>query len=278
MAKNTTPALHGTVEDHISTLDSVKKLLPRLTQSPALLRKSRLRPTLWHTDLHMGNIFVSTEDYTRIVSFIDWQFTSISPLFLQARWPIFLEPPERYPQGLKAPKLPDNFNELNAEEKNVALHMKDWIMCSKAYEVATYLNNEDAYFARWNLAGPLRELFLRCGTTWDEGIAPLRECLIQISKDWGGEEILCPDPAPVHFTRAETSSHERQFSEYTQWHEIQHIAKQCLGTDDEGWISPEEDVAAKRSKNKELLALAIKKFAEWKTEDEVRRMWPFPLL
>lgn len=52
--------------------------------------------------------------------------------------------------------------------------------CAKAYEIATYLNNRDAYTARWKLFDPLREYFLRLGDTWDNGIVLLRTCLIQI--------------------------------------------------------------------------------------------------
>jgi aminoglycoside phosphotransferase (APT) family kinase protein len=48
-----------------------------------------LQPAIWHTDLHLGNIFVSESGPPKILSFIDWQSVSISPLFLQARWPVF---------------------------------------------------------------------------------------------------------------------------------------------------------------------------------------------
>lgn len=271
-AKNTNPLIHGTKGDHVSALETATKLLPNLTKYPPLL--DRQRPTLWHTDLHMGNIFVSQEDRTQIVCLIDWQSTSISPLFLQARWPAFLSPQDGYLEGTELPKLPANFEELGADEKEIALFKKDQATCTKAYEVATYLNNRDAYTARWDLAEPLREFFSRIGDTWDDGIVPLRACLIRIFESWG--EMGFPDPCPIHFTSAEIAAHERQSSEYTQWYEIQDVARNYLDTDSEGWVSPEADWAKKRVQNKALLDLLIERLQPQKSAKEVKRMWPFP--
>ena len=271
VAANTIPLLHGTVQDHVSILDTTIKLMPSLTKCPSLLERSR--PTLWHTDLHMGNIFVSQEDHTRIVSLIDWQSTSISPLFLQARWPVFLSPPEGYCEGVELPKLPANFEELDASEKEIALFEKDQATCAKAYEVATYLNNHDAYTARWEIFEPLRELFLRSGDTWDDGIIPLCACLVRVFENWEAMGFL--EPCPIHFTSAELASHERQSSEYTQWHEIQDFAKKYLSTDAEGWVPPGADWAEKRLRNKALLDLMTDRLKSQKSGDEVRQMWPF---
>lgn len=229
---------------------------------------------MWHTDLHMGNIFVSQEDHTRIMCLIDWQSTSISPLFLQARWPVFLSPPDEYREGPERPKLPANFGDLDADEKRIALFEYQRATSAKAYEVATYLNNREAYTARWELSDPLRELFLRIGDTWDDGIVPLRTCLIEIVENW--EQMGFPDSCPIHFTSAEIASHETRLSEYTQWHEIQSFAQKYLGTDAEGWVPPGADLAKKQLQNKALLGLMIERLHSQKAEEEVRRMWPFP--
>ena len=269
---NTIPQLHGAVQDHISVLNVTTKILPSLTKYLPLIDRSR--PTMWHTDLHMGNIFVSQEDHTQIVGLIDWQSTSISPLFLQVRWPEFLKPSEEYCDGTGLPKLLANFDDLDADEKEIALFDKERATCAKAYEVATYLNNHDAYTAKWKFFEPLRELFLRCGDTWEDGIIPLRTCLIRISERW--KQIGLPDPCPIHFTAADIACHERQFSEYTQWHEIQEFARKYLDTDDEGWVPPEVDWAEKQSQNMALLELMAARLETQMSADEVRRIWPFP--
>lgn len=166
----------------------------------------------------MGNLYVSQDDHTQLACLIDWQSTSISPLFLQARWPVFLSLPEGYCEGTELPKLPANFEELDADEKQIALFEKDRATCAKAFEVATYLNNREAYKARWEIFEPLRGRFSRVGDTWDDGIVPLHTCLITTINAW--EKMDFPDPCPINFTSLEIASHERQFSEHTQWHEI----------------------------------------------------------
>jgi len=42
------------------------------------------QPSIWHTDLHLGDIFVSQDSPPQILSLIDWQSVPIAPLFLQA--------------------------------------------------------------------------------------------------------------------------------------------------------------------------------------------------
>ena len=222
----------------------------------------------------MGNIFVSQEDHTRITCLIDWQSTSISPLTLQARWPVFLSPPEGYREGPEHPKLPENFDDLDADDKNIALFIKDKAKLAKAYEIATYLNNRDAYTAKWEIFSPLRELFRRIGDTWDDGVVPLRTCLIQIVENWG--QMGFSDPCPIHFTAAEIASHENQYLDYTRWYEIQQFAQNYLDTDAEGWVPPGVNWAEKRSRNKALLELMIERLESQTSAEEVRRMWPFP--
>ena len=273
LAENQNLSIHGSVQDHVTALSAAEKLLPILTRSPHLLEKSRA--AIWHTDLHMGNIFVSEEDHTRIVSLIDWQSTSISPLFLQARWPVFLRPPDAYCEGLEHPKLLETFGDLDADEKDIALFEHDRATCAKAYEVVTCLNNHEAYTARWELFDPLREYFSRIGDTWEDGIIPLRTCLIRIFQSW--EQLGFSYSCPIHFTAADLASHEKQLSEYTQWHSTQELAQKYLDTDAEGWVPPEEDWNQKKSQNKALLQLMIEELKPQKLETEVRRMWPFPL-
>lgn len=79
-------------------------------------------PVLWHTDLHMGNIYVSGKDPAKIVSLIDWQSIVISPLFLQARFPEFLPKEEDYALGTtELPKLPECYDEMDADDNHMQI-------------------------------------------------------------------------------------------------------------------------------------------------------------
>lgn len=62
---------------------------------------------LWHSDLHIGNIFVNPENPTKIVGIIDWQSSELAPLFFHARQPSLLKYEGPPVQGLERPRLQD---------------------------------------------------------------------------------------------------------------------------------------------------------------------------
>jgi hypothetical protein len=72
-------------EEQLVVLNMVREVMSLLDTGTIIDKFSQ--PVLWHTDLHMGNIFVSSKDPTKVISIIDWQSISVSPLLLQARFP-----------------------------------------------------------------------------------------------------------------------------------------------------------------------------------------------
>jgi len=82
-----------------------------------------------------------------------------------------------------------------------------------------------------NIAEPLRELFMRCGYTWNDSIIPFQACIIQIFKDW--ERMDFSDECPIHFSSTEIASHEHELSDYEKWQEIQGFVRKYLDTDAE---------------------------------------------
>ncbi|KDB21349.1 hypothetical protein H109_06715 [Trichophyton interdigitale MR816] len=242
----------GSCEEKVKLLDDVINLMRMLSSTSHPVLAQLGKPVIWHTDLHMGNIYVSPDDPSQILSIIDWQSISVLPLFLQARWPIFLEPPENFVQGFQAPNLPDNLKEMNEEDQQLAKFEYRQAMVAKTYEVSTYLENKEAHTAM-NLLRVFRELFKRCGETSEVGILPLRACMIEISQNWS----------------------ELGFANYEDWYKANEIARKCLDTDEEGWITPELDIEEKRRQNQELFEMFVKQMSAEKTPEEARRMWPF---
>lgn len=269
--KNSSALLHDSIEEHLSLLEMTEKAIPTIAGSPKLLDNSQ--PVMWHTDLHMGNIFVSEDDPEKVTGFIDWQNTSINPFFLQARWPVFLKPPPDYQEGQVMPSLPEDFEQMDDEEKEIALYNKAKATWSKAYEVANFLNNRRAWRAM-QAPAPLKELFRRCGETWNEGIVPLRAILIEVflnQKDVG----FAPRVLSLDFTQEQIASHEQDFTAYEEWHAMCKFVKDMLDTDDEGWIAPGRDLEEIKSRNKMLLDHYISKMTSNKSPEEIERMWPF---
>lgn len=247
--------------------------LMKLLDSNELLRET-CQPTLWHTDLHMGNIFVAPDEPSRIVSLIDFQSTLVLPAFLQAQWPVFLRPPQNYSyvKGIFHPKLPEDFDTLDEESKALALREWSQVKLAKAYEVSTILENKGASNAM-NVPRVFRELFTRCGEVSEVGIVPLRACLIEIFQSW--PDLGFSGKCPYSFSQEELDEHECQFAEYRAWHEVRALAEECLDTDAEGWIAPQLDTNEKRRQNEELMAMYIEKVAGERSVQEAKAMWPF---
>ncbi|KAF2877050.1 kinase-like domain-containing protein [Massariosphaeria phaeospora] len=254
----------------IKVLETAAKVMEILHTNKRLCDLSI--PLLWHTDLHMGNIFLSPGDSAQIVSIIDWQSICVGPAFLQIRWPVFLEPPADYALGFVKPKLPENFDDLDAINQEIANYKFKKANRTKAYETATFLNNKFAHNAR-NVHEIFKELFVRCDEASQDGIIPLRDCLISISQSWN--ELGFTGSPPIQFSPEELEAHRKDYDEYQEWHNIQRFAREYLDTDAEGWISPEVDFEKKLQQNRELFELFVKQMANGRTREEIKQAWPF---
>lgn len=249
----------------------------KLLNSNEILKGEASQPTLWHTDLHMGNIFVSPDNCSKIVSLIDLQSISVLPAFLQAHWPVFLKPPQNYDyeKGIIEVKLRDEFDTLDKDGRMLAMREWSQVKLAKAYEISTLLGNKPAYRAM-NVPRVFRELFLRCGEVSEIGVLPLRACLIELFQNWS--DLGFSGECPLSITQEQVDMHDRQFSKYQAWYKIQAFAQECLDTDAEGWVAPGLDVNEKRTQNEELLNMYIQSVAGEKSAEEARAIWPFPVM
>lgn len=261
----------GSIEEQIGVLMMAREVMSRLNTSTLIDRFSQ--PVLWHTDLHMGNIFVSSEEPTKVVSLIDWQSSVVSPLYLQTRFPEFLSVDENFVLDSPMPELPQDYEQMHADDKQIAEYKLREAKMAKAYEVATSVHNQQAYKALF-MPSFLQDLFVRCGEASEEGVIPLRASLIQLTEAW--DEIDFTDECPFSFTEEEIQKHSQQFQQYRDFHRIQEIARKLLDTDSEGWINPQLDFAQKQQQNKELLQEVMRRSSEYNmSPEEVRNIWPF---
>lgn len=272
LSASTSGAPRGSFEEHVAVLDMTKKVMSRLNERTLIGKVSE--PVLWHTDLHMGNVYVAEGKPAQILSIIDWQSILVSPLFLQARFPDFVTVGEDYPLGTKEiPKLPPDFDELNVEDKEIAeQRLKDNIT-AKGYELSTGSKNIRGWKA---LQIPLflRELFIRCAEASEEGVIPLRACLIEYAANW--KDIGFEGECAISFSEEDLQKHEQQFEEYSNYHKVHELARDILGTDFEGWISPYVDFEMKRQQNTALLEEFVRKSSQYDMSPErMREIWPY---
>jgi hypothetical protein len=262
----------GSIDEQFAVLNMAQEVMSRLDTVMLISRVSR--PVLWHTDLHMGNIYSKPEDPTSICSLIDWQSIVVSPLYLQARFPEFLSVDDDYVLGLtEEPKLPHNYQDMDANDKKLAeLKFEDTKM-SKFYELSTANQHRGAHHA-FLMPQFTRELFVRCGEVFEEGAIPLRACLIEFANAWS--ELGFVGECPFSFSEGDRRGHERQFREYRDFHRVQEVARTFLGTDDEGWIAPQMDFEERERMNAELLGEVMQRCGEYSmTAEEIRGIWPF---
>ncbi|EGD94786.1 hypothetical protein TESG_02290 [Trichophyton tonsurans CBS 112818] len=226
------PPSYGTPSSHKSILESAMNILPTISSHPNLVKTST--PVLLHTDLHMGNIFVTEEDKNtiRITGIIDWHSISIAPKFLQARWPVFLEPLDGYTPGLiEKPEPLSGLEDMDAADRAVAKVTYEQNYLAKAYEVCTGAFNTHFHTALL-VPSALKEIYIRCGETPVDGIFPLRSCLAELYKYWSDLRFM--EPCPIHFTESELSQYEEELAKYEEWNDLQVLVKRALDTDSEG--------------------------------------------
>lgn len=72
---------------------------------------------IWHDDLHTENIFVDPDKPSEILSIIDWQSTSVVPLFDHAISPGYLDYDGPAVDGIGKPVFPELPEDTTAEEE-----------------------------------------------------------------------------------------------------------------------------------------------------------------
>jgi hypothetical protein len=262
---------HDSSVEKVAVLAMIRDVMSRLDSGTLIDKVSE--PVLWHSDLHMDNIFVSEQDPAKIVSIIDWQSTVVSPLFLQARFPEFLSVDEDYDLGTNIPQLPQGFDQMDALEKQIAQCWLKEARLSKVYELSSGAQNNRAYKALF-IPLFLRELFTRCAEVSKEGLVPLCACLIELSDVWN--DVGFTGECPFSFSEDDLQRHIREFQAYRDFQKVQDVARKLLATDSEGWIDPRRDFIGKHQQNEDLLALLMRTSSEYSmTPEEVREIGPF---
>ncbi|QSS53787.1 phosphotransferase family protein, PKc-like superfamily domain-containing protein [Histoplasma capsulatum var. duboisii H88] len=245
-------------------------ILPILSRDPRVVEVAG--PTLWHTDLHLGNIFVSPDDPTTILGIIDWQSSQVGPLFIQARFPEFLKPPKHYYPGTKLPTLPDNFDDLDSERKEQATKENILASQSKYYEMSSLANNKRVYDAL-KLDRRIWEPFTCCRRFSNGSMVPLRNSMIRISQDW--TLLGLPGNCPFSFTEEELRRHNEQAVQYQDMLYLWDIVKTQLSTDDSGWV-PVERWKKTNEINRSLFDMYVETMSEKLSLDAALKKWPFP--
>ncbi|EGE00104.1 serine/threonine protein kinase [Trichophyton tonsurans CBS 112818] len=236
-----------------------KYLLPK--------NKETHKGVLWHPDLHTDNIFVDPQEPTKITCLIDWQAVHIAPLFLQARRPAFLDFDGPIPERLKFPSLPENFDDMQPEEKLNAKKLRDEQALYILYEIELLRQCRaagSALHGRDTLATRLTGL---AGSVFTDGEPVVLGYLIRVVDRWG--EIVGKDATGDPINRNGKKGVElmddvvQSLGVYTGWdgfvsHDDYEIKKQQL-------------IASRDAFLQSMAGSDEERRAKW------RKAWPFPV-
>ncbi|EIW87457.1 hypothetical protein CONPUDRAFT_116728 [Coniophora puteana RWD-64-598 SS2] len=259
--------------DHIENLERYLLIAPSLIPRNPALCHFRLR----HPDLQPSNIIVSRspDSNLHVVGLIDWQHTSILPLFLLAGIPQQLQNNHDIgPQCMTRPSPPENLDKLGITQQSGELELYRCRLVHYHYVKNTEKYNELHYAA---LADPIglfrRRLFRHASAPWEGETLSLKVGLIDAAENWEtltGGDAPCPvvfDPDDVRGTR-ELDEEQREADASME------ACRDVIGHGPEGWVPVEyyEEAMARSRKLKEDGLAAAESEAE---RAQVEAHWPF---
>ncbi|KEY83884.1 phosphotransferase enzyme [Aspergillus fumigatus] len=210
----------GSPDCHIKLLDKSLEVVPHLIPHPG-----QNRSVLWHSDLHLGNIFVKKN---QIVSIIDWRGCSSLPVFHACRLPKFL--------NIHGPLLFDlpSATGLTPQEKEENLQRYQLTQLQRLYITKfCQIDNDVVSALSFPQALTRQQLIDFSGYTWeDDGLFLFREMMIRTWREWmeftGQPQSSCP----VTFGADELASH---VAEGTSWEDRRELFS-ALGIPIGGWV------------------------------------------
>ncbi|OAX77680.1 hypothetical protein ACJ72_08018 [Emergomyces africanus] len=212
-------------DSHIQLLDKYLKIIPLVLPSNVGL----YRPTIWHPDLHSGNIFIKNQ---KIVSIIDWQGCMSLPLFMNCKLPKFLR--------INGPLLFDlpPATGLTAEEKKETLLRYEHTQLQRFY-ISKFKNLDPHIFQAISYPHAIirQQLIDFAGSTWeDDGLFFLRDMMHNVWRNWDEMTSKPNEKCPITFGPKEISSH---IAEGEIWNNYK-VFFDSLDIPLGGWVHPED--------------------------------------
>ncbi|EZG03221.1 hypothetical protein H106_06718 [Trichophyton rubrum CBS 735.88] len=240
---------------HPSKIAKLRALDLYMSISKYILPKNKEthKGVLWHPDLHTDNIFVDPQDPAKITCLIDWQAAHIAPLFLQARQPAFLDFDGPIPERLKFPSLPENFDNLQPEEKLNAKKLRDEQALYVLYEIELLRQCRAAGSALHGRDTLVSRLTGLAGSLFTDGEPVVLGYLMQAVDRWG--EIVGRDATgdpviscPITFTDAERTKQQIDQEKWKKGVELMDEVVQSLGAYSgwDGFVSHDDYQARKQ--------------------------------
>jgi hypothetical protein len=273
----------GTVQEHLHLLNISETVIEDLIKAPIIQQVAS--PTLLHPDIHKRNIYVSEEDPSCVTAIIDWQSTSIEPIFVYANETpdIADDPTADIPilETLMSP-LEGNSSDVGTTEETLAAtpeeetvrkrHEKDILTCRQIFEVVLRGYVPKLYNAR-AMDQTLLRTFRCCDASWRDSAAALRQELIELSQRW--TELGLPGSCPYQPTPEDLAEHAKQYEDFESVQHLKMLLKRILDADSDGWV-PAESWETAKAEHKALHDQWMETIKEsGSSVDHAKKLWPF---
>ncbi|KAL4735270.1 kinase-like domain-containing protein [Aspergillus similis] len=232
--------------EYIVNLEKYLQIAPYLIprDCPALHR-----PVIRHPDLQPNNIFVSSE--LEINGLIDWQHSTVLPLFLQCGIPRSLQNyGDEITDSLQTPTLPRNFDEIRGDTTVPT--------CGTFPQAPTSLS---LYFHH-------------ASDPWEGDNMTLKADLISLSRNWGEVNRDARRPCPIFFSDDESSECLRLAREQSDVDEQFQACQKAIGVANEGWV-PVEYYDEAKGRERKLKADALDAAETEEERARIDKNWIF---
>ncbi|KAH0551208.1 hypothetical protein GP486_007471 [Trichoglossum hirsutum] len=197
--------------EYLDLIEKYLALAPCLSASQANW-DDLSKPTLWHHDFHLNNIYVDLSTNT-IADIIDWQSVSVAPLLLQARIPRMVRHFQPLPLGWVMPERPADYSQLDEKRKLKVDKNYESALCQKYYEIITAKRNPRHYSAITHNDGwkaPHIEPLKVISGAWSSGeVFRLRSSLMAACEHW--QELQTePNECPITFSKEDKDLHNEE--------------------------------------------------------------------
>ncbi|EFR03942.1 phosphotransferase enzyme family protein [Nannizzia gypsea CBS 118893] len=231
---------------------------------------------LWHPDLYLDNIFVDPET-CEITGIVDWQGTSVAPLFYQSCVPKTFRHEGPVREGWVIPSRPDNFDSLTQEEQ---------IQVDRGLESETIHKYYEAIVCKrsphhWEVLKEMRDIQLKRNPTWlvtgvwdNRDLFFLRQSLIAIEALW---DRLRPDEtveAPFSFTREELDLHMKEDENITGVGQMLKLFRDQGILPVDGMVDP-EDYGTARANCRKFKDIFIGAAKDGQERELFSELWPY---
>ena len=207
-------------------------------------------PTLLHSDLHMRNIFVSSEDPTVVTGIIDWQSSSINPAFMYTS------------------TTPDFASDQTISGSGAAPSPTQSNFCREAYFTGIKLLAPSLYLGL-ALDDDVARFFEYCHRTFRDGAGVFRDILFHMVQKLGKLSNAVAGIEP-DLKLERSPSHEREYKALEDAQELKRFVVERLDTTTDGWV-PSHSWEAVSQDHRELYG----EFLQRMPKSELSEVWPF---